>query len=93
MKTALHDPIKQPGFGRGNNYRAFTAAEKIESKQRVFSPYSRHYNPAADIAPIRPGSMDALACPSRIGDVLHYRSGEVELDPIPHTPKPAYALY
>lgn len=91
--TALQDPVKQPGFGRGNHFRAFTAAEKIESNQRTFTPYSRHYNPAVDIAPIRPGSQDFLACPTRMGDVLHYRSGEVELDVIPHNPKPAYATY
>ena len=90
MSTNLQDPVKQPGFGGGNNYRAFTAAEKIEYAN-YFKPSI--YNPATDTAPIRPGSQDALACPSRIGDVLFYRSGEVELDPIPHTPKPAYALY
>lgn len=89
----LQDPVKQPGFGRGNHFRAFAATEKIESKQRVFSPYSRHYNPATDTATLRPGSMDAFACPTRMGDVLHYRSGEVELDVIPHNPKPAYATY
>lgn len=52
-----------------------------------------HYDPATDTAPLRPGSQDALACPSRSGDMLHYRSGEVEHDVIPHNPKPAYAVY
>ena len=92
--TTLQDPIKQPGFGRGNNFRAFTAAEKIEGNQRTFNMYSQHYNPAADLgATPRAGSMDAFACPTRMGDALHYRSGEVELDPIPANPKPAYATY
>lgn len=76
----LTDPIKQPGFGRANPRRAFYIAEKI-----THTISCKHYNPATDTAPIRPGSQDALACPSRIGDVLFYRSGEVELDPIPHT--------
>jgi hypothetical protein len=93
VHTGLSDPIKQAGFGRGDHFRAFTAAEKIEGNQRTFSLYSNHYNPATDTATMRPGSMDAFACPSRIGDVLYYRSGEVELDPIPANPKPAYALY
>jgi hypothetical protein len=93
LHTGLIDPIKQPGFGRGNNFRAFTAAEKIEGNQRTFSMHSRHYNPATDTATLRPGSMDAFACPTRMGDVLHYRSGEVEFDPIPANPKPAYATY
>jgi hypothetical protein len=90
----LADPIKQPGFGRGNNYRAFTAAEKIEGNQHTYTLYSQDYNPAADLGPTpHAGSTDAHACPSRIGDVLHYRNGEVELDPIPENPKPAYACY
>lgn len=93
MKTNLQNPINPSSFGRSGSYRAYTAAEKIESKQRVFTPYCRDYNPATEIAPIRPGSQDALACPSRIGDVPYYRSGEVELDPINHTPKPVYSLY
>jgi hypothetical protein len=93
LHTGLIDPIKQPSFGRGNNFRAFTAAEKIEGNQRTFNTYSRHYNPATDTATLRPGSMDAFACPTRMGDVLHYRSGEVALDPIPANPKPAYATY
>jgi len=34
---------------------------------------------AADLAPpaLRPGSEDFLACPSRIGQRLHYRDGRV----------------
>jgi len=99
MKTntqiaTLHSPLKQPGFGRGDHFRAYTAAEKIESTKRTFDPYSGHYNPASDLGPTpRAGSTDALACPSRIGDVLHYRNGEVELDPIPMEPKFTYSLY
>lgn len=92
-QAGLSDPIKQPGFGRGNNFRAFTAAEKIAATKSI-KYFATHYNPAADLgATPRAGSMDAFACPSRIGDVLYYRSGEVELDPIPANPKPAYALY
>lgn len=92
MKTgALQDPIKQPGFGRGNHYRAFTAAEKV-ANANYFTP--RIYNPAADLGPTpRISSMDAFTPPSRSGDALHYRSGEVVLDPIPHNTKPAYATY
>lgn len=91
MSTNLQDPVKQPGFGRGNNYCAFTAAEKI-AHANYFTP--SRYNPATDLGPTpRTGSMDALACPSRIGDVLHYRSGEVELDVIPTNPKPVYSMY
>lgn len=91
---SLHDPIKQPGYGRGDHFRAYTAAEKIESSQRTFNLYSKYYNPAADLGPTpRAGSMDAFACPSRTGDVLHYRSGEVERDMIPMQPKPVYSLY
>lgn len=86
--TGLVTPSNQPGFGLANPRRAFYVAEKIT---HTISRYQ--YNPAVDIAPIRPGSQDFLACPTRMGDVLHYRSGEVELDPIPHNPKPAYACY
>lgn len=89
--TTLQDLIKQPGFGCGNHYRAFTAAEKI-ANANYFKPHI--YNPAADLGPTpRAGSTDAFACPTRIGDVLHYRSGEVEIDAIPANQKPAYACY
>lgn len=88
---SLFDPIKQPGFGRGNHFRAFTAAEKI-AQANYFTPHI--YNPAADLGPTpRTGSMDAFACPSRSGDTLYYRSGEVELDPIPVNLKPVYSMY
>ncbi len=89
--TNLIDPALQPGFGRGNHFRAFTAAEKV-ANANYFTP--RIYNPAADLGPTpRSGSMDAFKHPSRIGNLLHFRSGEVELDVIPHNPKPAYAVY
>lgn len=86
MSTNL--TTNQPGFGLANPRRAFYLAEKIN---HTISRY--HYDPATDTAPLRPGSEDALACPSRRGDMLHYRNGEVELDVIPHNPKPAYAVY
>ncbi len=89
--NGLSDPAQQPGFGRGDHFRAFTAAEKI-ARIDYFTP--ARYNPAADLGPTpRSGSMDAFACPSRSGEVLHYRSGEFEYDPIPANPKPAYATY
>lgn len=92
--AGLHDPVLQPGFGRGDHFRAYTAAEKIEGNKRVFDIYSSSYNPAADLGPTpRAGSMDAFACPSRVGSTLYYRSGEVEQDPIPAQPKPVYSLY
>ena len=39
----------------------------------------RRASSAADLAPpaLRPGSEDFLACPSRIGNRLHYRGGRV----------------
>lgn len=89
--TTLQDPIKQPGFGRGNHYRAFTAAEKV-ANANYFKPHI--YNPAVDLGPTpRTGSMDAFAHPSRIGDALFFRNGFVEIDVIPANPKPAYAVY
>lgn len=30
-------------------------------------------------APVRPGAMDAMALPSRMGDRLYYRDGRVEI--------------
>lgn len=89
--TGLVNPTNENGFGRGEHFRAYTAAEKIHN---VVSFGHYQYNPAVDLGPTpRAGSMDASACPSRIGDKLFYRSGEVEIDVIPHNPKPAYACY
>ena len=40
---------------------------------------------------VRPGSMTALAIPTRVGDYLHYRDGSRRLDPI--AAKPRVDLY
>jgi hypothetical protein len=82
VHTGLHDPVLQPGFGRGDHFRAYTAAEKIEGNKRVFSAFTSDYNPAADLGPT-----------PRAGSTLYYRSGEVKQDPIPTQPKPVYSLY
>lgn len=37
-----------------------------------------HYKPGPGL-PRRPGSEDFLACPTRIGNTLHYRDGRKEL--------------
>ena len=36
---------------------------------------------------VRPGSMTALAIPTRIGDYLHFRDGSKRLDPIASRPR------
>lgn len=43
---------------------------------------------------IRKGSMDALALPSRVGNILHYRDSTTRLDPIPtQQPVNPYAAF
>lgn len=67
--------------------RTKAAAARNRAQHKRVQPPAAHparnlwrantYDPAQDTCPVRPGADDALALPSRIGNMLHYRDGRV----------------
>lgn len=93
-KTALNKALrinKNAGHATANSPKQSNAAKAAAQAKRTtrIGGASANALVASDLmAPsIRPGSMDALACPSRVGDLRIYRDGTRRLDPIASRPR------
>ena len=66
----------------GQERRHISAADRRRAKVRARvtnASSSQPYDGAELRAHVRPGALDALALPSRMGNRLHYRDGRVEV--------------
>jgi hypothetical protein len=96
QRTALHKAlnVNKNGFRQKETNAAKAAAQARRSTRIGAASANALVISDMQRPSIRKGSMDALAHPSRVGDVLHYRNGEVKFDPIPtQAPVNPYAAF